>query len=351
MKYSRSLSLSFAVAAGSLAAQTVTVFPFDHVTVEGSTSITSRPLSAGISRVMLVYSKWRLGIPNGAQINRVGFRPDMAGTGTGQQVQMEIWMGHTDNLGSGVSTTFDNNYLAPAVRVYDLAIYALPTVPPVSPGPNPATIWIPLDRPFTYDNSHNLVVEYRIFANSNGNAAFSYRLDVATYLSDTTTFGTACPTSSSRLTRVTTQPVAAGGSLSVSIANGPASSPGSLLIGASNTTWNGVPLPFALDGFGATGCTVQVSVDASVGISTNTSGAFSASLPVPNVNGLYGQSIYFQAAIADLFANPAGFVTSSSGSTTIGVNPQATMVAATGSATATTGSRTNTTGIVSFFER
>ncbi|MEZ5966104.1 MAG: hypothetical protein R3F56_19870 [Planctomycetota bacterium] len=350
MNLLRPLTLSCVFLAGSLAAQTVKVFPFDHVNLEGSSSITSRPLSAGVSRVMLIYSKWRLGIANGGQISRVGFRPDMLGTGTGHQVQMEIWMGHSDNLGTGVSTTFDNNYLAPAVRVYDRQIFSLPTVPSVSTGPNPNTIWIPLDRTFAYDNTHNLVVEYRIFANSNGNAAFTYRLDVGSFVSDTTTFGTACQTSSNRSPAITTQPVQAGGSMGLSLTNGPASSSGVLLIGSSNSTWNGVPLPLGLDSFGATGCTLQVAIDANVTISTNTGGALSVSLPVPGVLALYGRTLYFQAALGDLFANSAGFVTSASASTTIGVSPQATMLAATGSTTATIGSRTNSTGLISLFE-
>lgn len=333
-----------------LAAQTVKTFPFDHANLEGSSSITNRPLSAGVSRVQIIYSKWRLGLPNGAQIARVGFRPDMAGTGSGQQIQLEIWMGHSDNLGTGVSTTFDNNPVAPVVRVYDRQVYALPTVPSVATGPNPTTIWIPLDRTFAYDASHNLLVEYRIFANSNGNAAFSYRLDNATFVSDTSTFGTACATSSSRMPAITTQPAAIGSSLSLALANGPASSSGVLIVGSSNSTWNGIPLPLSLTSLGAPGCTLQVAIDASVGIVTNTSGNFSASLPIPGVLGLYGRTLYFQAALADLFANSAGFVTSASASTTLGAQPQSTMLVATGSTTATTGTRTNVSGIVATFE-
>lgn len=350
MNRSLNMVLASFLLPGAVAAQTVKVFPFDHVAREGSSSITNRPLSAGVSRVQIIYSNWRLGIANGAQISRVGFRPDMAGTGAGQQIQLEIWMGHSDNLGTTASTTFDNNFLTPAVRVYDRQIFTLPTVPSVTTGPNPTTIWIPLDRTFTYDSSHNLVVEYRVFANSNGNAAFTYRLDSGTFVSDTATFGTACATSNNRMPSVTTQPAAIGSGLSVSIASGPASSAGVLLVGSSNTTWSGIPLPLSLASLGATGCTLQVAIDASVGIATGTSGTFSASLPVPGVLALYGRTIYLQAALGDLFANSAGFVTSASASTTLGAQPQSTMIAATGSASATTGARTTISGVVAMFE-
>lgn len=338
------------VLAAAASAQTVQTLPFDHGNLEGSSAITNRPLSGGVGRMQLIYSNWRIGIPNGARINRVGFRPDLAGTGTGHQLQLEIWMGHSDNLHASVSTTFANNYVAPAVQVFNRQTFALPTVPSVATGPNPNLIWFQLDQPFTYDSSHNLVVEYRIFANSNGNAAFSYRLDSASFASETTRFGTACATSSNRMPAMTCQPTSLGSNLNLSLTNGPASSPGVLLLGLSNSTWNGLPLPLPLASLGATGCTLQVSIDTSIPITTTTSGSMSAGLPVPNVLGLYGSTLYFQAGLGDLFANSAGFVTSASASVTLGVVPQGTLVAAVGNASATTGSRSISYGLVSVFE-
>src|SRR5690606_33260015 len=194
----------------------------------------TRPLSGGVSRMQLIYSNWNQPLPHGAQITKVGFRPDASGTGTGHQLQLEVWMGHTTNLHSTVSTTFDNNYDSPPIRVVDQRIVALPTVPSVSQGPQTTYVWIPLDRPFTYDGSKNLVVEYRITANSNGNQSFTYRLDSASFYSETTTFGTACATSNQRMPAMSMQRAAAGQLLSFSLNNGPASSPGVLVIVLSN---------------------------------------------------------------------------------------------------------------------
>jgi hypothetical protein len=338
------------VLAAVAAAQTVAVLPFDHATLEGTSSISNRPLSGGISRVQLIYSRWRIGIPNGAQISRVGVRPDVAGTGAGRQLQLEIWMAHADNVGTAASTTFANNYATPAVRVYDPKLFTMPTVPSVPTGPNNSHVWFQLDRPFTYDSSKSLVIEYRITANNNSNAAFAYALDSAEFVSRTTTFGTACATSGNRMPAITTGRAAAGGSMSVSLANGPATSAGVLLFGISNTTWNSVPLPLPLDSIGASGCTLQVSIDVNVAIATSTSGTFGTSIPVPNVLALYGNWFYAQAAIVDLFANAAGFVTSRSGGTQIGADPQATMISAVGNAAATAGSRALNYGLVSVVE-
>lgn len=330
-----------------ISAQSVAVIPADHTNREGTSAITNAPLSGGISRVQVVYSRWRIGIPHGAQINRVGVRPDQAGTGAGRQIQLEIWMAHTDNTGSTVSATFANNYTTPAVRVYDSKIFAMPTVPSVPTGPNNSYVWFQLDRPFTYDESKNLIVEYRITANNNGNQPFSYRLDRASFVSATTMFGTACPTSDNRMPATTTGEASVGGTMLVSLANGPANSAGVLLLGTSNTTWNGVPLPLSLTALGATNCSLQVAIDVNVNISTTGGGTFGVFIPVPAVLDLYGAWFYAQIAAVDVFANAAGFVTSRGGGTQIGALPQITTVTATGNATAPTGAVAQNIGVVS----
>lgn len=344
--------LSPLLLAGALGAQTVALFPFDHVNREGSSSITNRPLSAGISRVQIAYSRFRLGMPNGAVIRRLGFRPDVAGTGAGRQVVVEIVMGHAAPtvLNTGMSTTFSSNYSTTPVTVYTPKALTLPTIPAAASGPNNNFVWIPLDTPFTYDNTQNLVVEYRVTANSNGNAAFSYALDAGAAVTPTGTFGAACQTSGNTTPALTAGAATVGANWNHSLTNGPASSSGILLIGVSNTTFNGVPLPFPLASLGATGCSLSVSADLSVPVATNTSRSFSLNVAIPNVPPMAGQTFYTQAVLADLFANSLGLVTSNGGSAGIGVAPQASAVVATGSATALTGTRTNNFGLVSLFE-
>ena len=261
-------------------------------------------------------------------------------------------MGHAalTTLNNSMSTTFANNYSTPAVTVYTPKTFALPTVAAVASGPNNNFIWIPLDTPFTYDSTQNLVVEYRVTANSNGNAAFAYALDAGTAITPTTTFGSGCQTSGGTTPALTAGAATVGANWNLSLANGPASSAGILILGGSNTTFNGTPLPILLDPLGAPNCRLSVSMDITIAVVTNASRAFSANVPIPAVPPMAGSTFYAQAAISDVFANTLGLVTSSSASATVGVTPQASALAATGSATATTGSRTNNFGLFSVFE-
>ncbi len=336
--------------ASALAAQSVAIFPRDHQTREGSTSSTSWPFSNGVLRAQMIYSNWRFDVPNGARIQRVGVRPDLSGTGAGKIVQLELLMGHGQTIGTAVSTTFASNYILPASVVYTPKQLSLPTIGAAASGPQTTYVWVPLDTPFPYDATKNLIVEYRVTANNNGNAAFSYRSDVATYVSTTTTYGAACATSGARLPTVSAGAALVGSNWTISIANGPSSTAGVLFLGASNTSYGAIPLPFGLDFLGAPGCQLHTSIEATLPATTGTSGSGSVTIPVPSLPPLTGTTFYVQAALADLFANSLGLVTSRSASASIGINPLATLVAATGNAGATTGSRTASFGLVSVFE-
>lgn len=331
-------------------AQTVAIFPRDHQTREGSTSSTSWPFSAGVLRAQMIYSNWRFDVPNGAQIRRIGLRPDFTGTGAGRLVQLEMLMGHGQTIGTGASTTFATNYIAPPVVVYTPKQLSLPTVASASSGPHPTSVWVPLDTPFQYDATKNLIVEYRVSANSNGNAAFSYRMDVATAVSTATTYGAACATSAARLPTVAAGAALVGNNWTLTISAGPASTAGVLILGGSNTIYAGLQLPVALDPLGAPGCTLHASMDATLPAVTNTSGVGTVTVPVPNQASMTGSIFYAQAALADVFANQLGLVTSRSASASIGINPLSTLISAIGSSTALTGSRTASFGLVSLFE-
>lgn len=344
------LFLTTASIAPTVMAQTVAIVPRDHQAREGSTSTTTWPFSAGVSRAQMIYSNWRFDVPNAAQIRRVGVRPDVAGSGAGKIVQLEVVMGHGQMIGSATSTTFATNYVAPATVTYTPKQLSLPTIGSASSGPQTTYVWVPLDTPFQYDATKNLIVEYRVSANNNGNAAFSYRMDVATAVSTATTYGTACATSGARLPTVAAGSALVGSNWNVTIAAGPASSAGVLILGASNTTYGGLPLPLALDALGATGCTLHASLDATLPAVTNTSGNGTVTIPVPNQAPLTGATLFVQAALADIFANQLGLVTSRSASATIGILPQSTLISATGSSTVLTGSRTASFGLVSVFE-
>jgi hypothetical protein len=66
----------------------------------------------------------------------------------------------------------------------------------------------------------------------------------------------------------------------------------SLLIGTSNTLWNGAPLPFDLAPIGfPTGCSLNISIDASVPALTDATG--NATIPLPLV-GDFSATLYWQ---------------------------------------------------------
>lgn len=88
--------------------------------------------------------------------------------------------------------------------------------------------------------------------------------------------------------------------------NSPSHAPNSLgllVVGFSNTTYLGAPLPIDLDPlFGTSGCDLHVSADALLPVQANGAGAFGIGFPMPNVLG--GQ-LFFQ--LAALEAVPGGW--------------------------------------------
>lgn len=77
----------------------------------------------------------------------------------------------------------------------------------------------------------------------------------------------------------------------------PANALGLLVVGFSNTTYLGAPLPIDLDPlFGTSGCDLLVSADALLPVQANGSGAFGIGFPMPNV---LGGKLFFQLAVLE----------------------------------------------------
>jgi hypothetical protein len=75
---------------------------------------------------------------------------------------------------------FDQNYATTPTTVFGPGLFTLPNLrDPSSPLPN-GVFWLTLATPFVFNPANgNLVVEYRIYGNSAGGAAFLYYLDRA----------------------------------------------------------------------------------------------------------------------------------------------------------------------------
>lgn len=89
-----------------------------------------------------------------------------------------------------------------------------------------------------------------------------------------------------------------------------------LLLGASNTSWGGIPLPVPVPGGGD--CLVRVSVDVTLPTSTNASGDAAILFAVPGDVALIGARVFTQYATVDLPANQLGLTLSNGLETLVG---------------------------------
>lgn len=323
-------------------AQNTTVFPGDWASREGNTSENRLPLSNGISRCQIVYDRIDLPITSGHQITEVGFRQDAAVASTGRSVQLAIYMGGTTKNATTLTNNFANNNDGTALTlVYGPTIYNLPTFTTATTNQE---FWIPLVTPYTVHANENLLVEYVVTANSNGNAAFNYNIDEGSYYTATQSIGTGCQSSAGQVPLLTVSSASyLGGSLSYSLTRAPSSS----LVWLNLDTVPFAPLDLAL--FGAPGCTLYTPPTIAIPGQGNTSGSASFSFALPATPALLHTTMYGQSLIFDLFGNALGFVMSNGTSATLGMLPLATQIYSTGSTVATTGTIRRNAVAVSLF--
>jgi hypothetical protein len=87
--------------------------------------------------------------------------------------------------------------------------------------------------------------------------------------------------------------------------------------GLSNATWNSVPLPLPLDGFGMPGCTLYMAPAVST-LLLSTGTVANLNLAVPNIATLSGLEVYYQALVLDpAAANAAHAVVSNAAKVTL----------------------------------
>jgi hypothetical protein len=92
-----------------------------------------------------------------------------------------------------------------------------------------------------------------------------------------------------------------------------------LALGASNTNWNGLPLPVGLAPVGAPGCTAYNSLDGLLPMTNfNGTGFLLLSLPATLVPGTMPE-LFVQALATDPGANTLGLVFSNGGALTLGI--------------------------------
>lgn len=134
-------------------------------------------------------------------------------------------------------------------------------------------------------------------------------------------FGTGCggPAGVPTLQNVNGSRPVMGGNLQLQLSNLPPS-----LVAApfgitslSNTNWNGLSLPLALDSIGMTGCQAWVAPTVT-DLLQNQGGIANWSIPIPALPGLSGFRFYVQGAVLAPGANTAGILVSNAGSGEVG---------------------------------
>lgn len=327
-------------------------FPSDHAAVpNGTGSQNWFPYSYGVSRMMALYESWDLNVPAGHQITRIGFRADGTTIAYGRSLQLEVRMGRTDRTHANVLANFDNNYAGAPTTVFGPALFAMPDLNNVlNPNPAGGVIWLTLTTPFTFDPTQNLLVEWRVYANNNGGAAFSYTLDSATFLSPIVSGPLGCQHSGNQVPDLESRPTKVGSTWYNDLYQAPASQP---LIYFINV---GIPLsaPFSLaplfPGIPAA-CTGQVSPVAlfSLGGMSGPSGYAVFSVPIPN-NRLLNDLILSSQVFCFDFFSPGGLVVSNGDQMQVGIDPAMSVIWHQGSATNATGNVYQNYGVVTLFD-
>jgi PKD repeat protein len=139
------------------------------------------------------------------------------------------------------------------------------------------------------------------------NGGFYYEVCSVAQNAASGVYGIGCPGSAGVVAGINASSMPTlGGTYSLDVTDIPAPGIAIMMVGVSNTAWNGLPLPFDLSIIGATGCNLlqSANVTSTIVATGNTANwAFS----VPNQPALVCATIYNQAAVFDLTANGLGF--------------------------------------------
>lgn len=119
-------------------------------------------------------------------------------------------------------------------------------------------------------------------------------------------FGTGCGLGAAISWATPTAPTLGNAGFTLGLRDGPAATPAVFAAGANRTTWTGanVPLPFDLSAFGAPGCELLVSPDATALVTTDSTGAADQPLPIPSTPALLGVEFAGQWFVIDATIGP-----------------------------------------------
>lgn len=328
-------ALLFPVLAVLSPAQGIATFPSDHAPLANGQGWDGQfPYSFGVSRIIVLYETWDLAVPGGHQITRIGFRSEPGMLSYGRSLFLEVRMGRTTrDTADLITSSFDANYLGPPTTVFGPAMFTLPDLNNVlNPNPSGQYVWLDLTTPYTFDANVNLLVEWRVAANSNGGASFTYALDGAAFVSPITSGPPGCQHSGGQIPVLASLPTKVGGTWANTLSAAPANQLAFLLVNV------GTPLlsPFSLAPFGVqAACTGQVTPSGLFSLSAVSSpyGSNYWYVPVPNDRTLNDLILSSQVFCLDFFS-PGAFVVSNGEQVQIGIDPAMSLLVAQGSSAA-----------------
>lgn len=346
----RSLLLLALLCSGATA-QGVATFPSDHAAIpDGSSSIAWFPYSSGVSRTMALYERWDLLVPAGRAITRIGFRADAAQIALGKRLQLQVRMGSTTLTAQTMDPSYDNNWFGTPTTVFGPALFVMPDLNnPQNPNPDGSVIWLTLSTPFVPDATRNLLVEWRILANNNGGAAFSYPLDLATFDSPVVSGPSGCQHSGNQIPALASRPTAVGAYWHNDLTQAPSSQPVVLFLNLGTPLVPSYPLSPFLPGISPS-CVGQIALQNLLSMEGVTTpwGSTTFSVPIPSDRVFNDLILSSQAFCLDFFS-PGNLVVSNGDQVQIGIDPAMSLLWSTGSSTASSGSVYANLGVVTLF--
>ncbi len=335
--------------AAAATAQTTVTFPSDHATLEGQYSATNFPYAYGVSRLLAVYESWDLGIAPNTPISRIGVRQNGTTASTGRAVQLEVRMGYTTRTAANLSTSYDSNYAGAAQTVFGPALFTLPTLTNNPPGQQ--VVWLDLTTPFVFQPANgNLLIEWRVIANNNGNASFTYQLDRANFHSPVTSSPQpGCPHSGNQTAVLTSQPASVGSSWRIAVNNAPASTLVFLGVQIGGNLAPGYSLQGLIPGIQSSCLGFLTGNFPVFTATTNVNGYHQWTVQIPNDRSFNDLTMASQVIVPDFFA-PGGYVVSNGDHVQFGIDPAQTFVYSQGNVNATTGTLWQNYGLVTLFQ-
>lgn len=131
----------------------------------------------------------------------------------------------------------------------------------------------------------------------------------------TRVFGVGCPATSSLSFNAEPR---IGTSISAFFTGLAPNQPGTVILGASDTTWLGLALPFDMSGLGATSCFLRVGYDIPLPATTNFLSSLVFPLNIPNDGALIGARAFLQLLYSHPGLNPAALGMTPAGEIRVG---------------------------------